>query len=83
MYVHENGLFSVEDQEVMLQDLSLSAPVAPSSLPPPPSLSGGSATGEGGREGGTELYVVFLPPARWLMVEGVPVETQGVGTITH
>jgi transcription initiation factor TFIID subunit 6 len=40
MYIHENGLFSVEDQEVLLQDLSLSCPVAPSNLPLPPSLSG-------------------------------------------
>ena len=40
MYIHENGLFSVEDQELLLQDLSLSCPVTPSNLPPPPSLSG-------------------------------------------
>jgi hypothetical protein len=59
MYIHENGLFSVEDQEVLLQDLSLSCPVAPSNLPLPPSLS-----------------------ARWLMVEGVAIDTQGVGIVT-
>lgn len=40
MYIHENGLYTVEDQEVLLPDLSLSPAVAPTTLPLPPSLSG-------------------------------------------
>jgi transcription initiation factor TFIID subunit 6 len=55
MYIHENGLYSVEDQEMLLRDLSLSPPVAPDNLPPPPSLT-----------------------ACWLLVEGVPVEMDGM-----
>lgn len=40
IYIHENGLYSVEDQEMPLRDLSLSSPVVPTDLPPPPSLTG-------------------------------------------
>lgn len=41
MYVHENGLYCVEDQEMNLLDLALPATVHPATLPPPPALSGG------------------------------------------
>ena len=71
MYIHENGLFSVEDREVLLQDTSLSSPVAPSGLPPAPSLSGQPLLGV--------LHMhQCVCPGRWLMLEGVPVEPQGM-----